>query len=58
MSWRAPRGLRSERTDSAAPPRPVEPRVVHHRISGMEPKDMPFDAKRMIYGGFEIAVDV
>jgi uncharacterized protein YbaA (DUF1428 family) len=24
----------------------------------MEPKDMPFDAKRMIYGGFNVVVDV
>jgi uncharacterized protein YbaA (DUF1428 family) len=24
----------------------------------MDDKDMPFDAKRMIYGGFEVAVDV
>ena len=24
----------------------------------MEPKDMPFDAKRMIYGGFKVVVDV
>jgi uncharacterized protein YbaA (DUF1428 family) len=23
----------------------------------MDPKDMPFDAKRMIYGGFEVLVD-
>jgi uncharacterized protein YbaA (DUF1428 family) len=24
----------------------------------MDPKDMPFDAKRMIYGGFDVLVDV
>jgi uncharacterized protein YbaA (DUF1428 family) len=24
----------------------------------MDPKDMPFDGKRMIYGGFNVAVDV
>ena len=24
----------------------------------MDPKDMPFDGKRMIYGGFEVLVDV
>ena len=24
----------------------------------MDPKDMPFDAKRMAYGGFEVLVDV
>jgi uncharacterized protein YbaA (DUF1428 family) len=24
----------------------------------MDPKDMPFDAKRMIYGGFKVVVDV
>ena len=28
------------------------------RISGMDPNQMPFDAKRMIYGGFEVVVDV
>lgn len=26
------------------------------RIAGMDPKTMPFDAKRMIYGGFETFV--
>ena len=26
------------------------------RISGMDMKDMPFDAKRMIYGGFKVMV--
>ncbi len=26
--------------------------------SMMDPKDMPFDAKRMIYGGFETLVDM
>jgi len=26
--------------------------------SMMDPKDMPFDAKRMIYGGFKVSVDV
>lgn len=26
--------------------------------SMMDPKDMPFDAKRMIYGGFETMVDM
>ena len=24
----------------------------------MDPKKMPFDPKRMVYGGFEIAVDM
>ena len=24
----------------------------------MDPKDMPFDGKRMVYGGFEVLVDV
>jgi len=24
----------------------------------MDPKDSPFDAKRMIYGGFEVLVDL
>jgi uncharacterized protein YbaA (DUF1428 family) len=27
------------------------------RLGGMDPKDMPFDAKRMIYGGFKVIVD-
>ena len=27
------------------------------RISGMDMKDMPFDPKRMIYGGFKVMVD-
>ena len=29
-----------------------------NRIAGMDIKDMPFDAKRMIYGGFKVAVDM
>jgi uncharacterized protein YbaA (DUF1428 family) len=29
------------------------------RLGGqMDPKDMPFDTKRMIYGGFDVVVDV
>lgn len=28
------------------------------RIAGMHIKDMPFDAKRMIYGGFRVVVDL
>jgi uncharacterized protein YbaA (DUF1428 family) len=28
------------------------------RMAGMDPKDMPLDMKRMIYGGFEVMVDV
>jgi uncharacterized protein YbaA (DUF1428 family) len=28
------------------------------RIAEMDPKDMPLDMKRMIYGGFEVIVDV
>ena len=28
------------------------------RFAGMDFKNMPFDTKRMIYGGFEIAVDL
>ncbi len=28
------------------------------RLSGMDPNKMPFDLKRMSYGGFEIFVDV
>ncbi len=28
------------------------------RLSGMDSKDMPFDAKRMIYGGFDVIIDV
>ncbi len=27
------------------------------RIASMDPKTMPFDAKRMIYGGFNVIVD-
>ena len=27
------------------------------RIAGMDMKDMPFDGKRMIYGGFKVLVD-
>ncbi|MGH6736051.1 MAG: DUF1428 domain-containing protein [Methyloceanibacter sp.] len=28
------------------------------RLAGMDMKNMPFDAKRMIYGGFKVSVDV
>jgi len=28
------------------------------RLSGMDPKSMPFDCKRIVYGGFKILVDV
>lgn len=28
------------------------------RLTGMDMKDMPFDGKRMIYGGFKVAVDL
>ena len=29
------------------------------RLTGMmDPKDMPFDAKRMFFGGFKVIVDV
>ena len=28
------------------------------RIAGMDIKDMPFDAKRMIYGGFKVVVSL
>ena len=28
------------------------------RFTGMDPKDMPFDGKRMIYGGFKVMVSV
>ena len=28
------------------------------RLAGMPPDKMPFDGKRMIYGGFEVQVDV
>ena len=31
-----------------------DPRLAH----AMDPRAMPFDAKRMIYGGFEIVVDL
>ena len=29
-----------------------------NRIAGMDMKDMPFDGTRMIYGGFNVLVDV
>jgi uncharacterized protein YbaA (DUF1428 family) len=28
------------------------------RLAGMDPKSMPFDCKRMVYGGFKVLVDV
>jgi uncharacterized protein YbaA (DUF1428 family) len=28
------------------------------RLSAMDPKKMPFDAKRMIYGGFKVMIDI
>ena len=28
------------------------------RLSGMDPKSMPFDCKRIVYGGFKVFVDV
>jgi uncharacterized protein YbaA (DUF1428 family) len=28
------------------------------RLSGMDPKTLPFDCKRMVYGGFKVLVDV
>jgi len=28
------------------------------RMSKMDPKSMPFDWKRMVYGGFKVLVDV
>ena len=31
-----------------------DPRVAHY----MDPANMPFDAKRMIYGGFEMMIDL
>jgi len=31
-----------------------DPRITNY----MDPKDMPFDGKRMIYGGFEMIVDL
>ena len=27
------------------------------RLNSMDPKNMPFDCKRMVYGGFEVLVD-
>ena len=27
------------------------------RLSGMDPKSMPFDCKRIVYGGFKVLVD-
>ena len=33
--------------------------MVDPRMGGqIDPKDMPFDMRRMIYGGFEVVVDV
>jgi uncharacterized protein YbaA (DUF1428 family) len=28
------------------------------RLAGMDPAKMPFDARRMLYGGFEVRVDL
>jgi uncharacterized protein YbaA (DUF1428 family) len=28
------------------------------RVAGMDPKAMPFDCRRMVYGGFKVLVDV
>lgn len=28
------------------------------RLSGMDPKSLPFDCKRIVYGGFKVLVDV
>ena len=28
------------------------------RLSTMDPESMPFDCKRMVYGGFKVLVDV
>src|SRR4030042_1077144 len=28
------------------------------RLSRMDPKSMPFDCKRMVYGGFKVLVDI
>jgi uncharacterized protein YbaA (DUF1428 family) len=28
------------------------------RLAAMDPKGMPFDVKRMVYGGFDVLVDV
>ena len=28
------------------------------RLGGMDPSGMPFDGKRMIYGGFQVQVDM
>jgi uncharacterized protein YbaA (DUF1428 family) len=27
------------------------------RLANMDPKEMPFDGKRMVYGGFKVLVD-
>ena len=31
--------------------------MADERLAGMDPKKMPFDATRMIYGGFEVIVE-
>jgi uncharacterized protein YbaA (DUF1428 family) len=38
----------------------VNARVIKDpRLAGMmDPKEMPFDGKRMVYGGFEVIVDL
>ena len=28
------------------------------RLSKMDPRSMPFDCKRMVYGGFKVLVDI
>jgi len=28
------------------------------RIANMDPKKMPFDSRRMVYGGFKVLVDL
>jgi len=36
----------------------VNARVMKDPRLEMDPQKMPFDGKRMIYGGFEVAVDL
>jgi uncharacterized protein YbaA (DUF1428 family) len=31
--------------------------ISDQRFADMNPKDMPFDVKRMIYGGFKVLLD-
>jgi hypothetical protein len=36
----------------------ILPKIMQDKRLNMDPKDMPFDMKRMSYGGFKILVDL